>query len=100
MLGSSSREGQKQRKKSKYQVKYRKQKDRQGDNHGMSCLTKKLMFSWKKLKKGSGGAVSEGLEPGCRLRSDVERRGNRVSKNKPPAPESTDEKEMEVGKRK
>lgn len=50
----------------------------------MSRLTKKLMFSWKKLKKGSGGAVSEGLEPGCRLRNDVERRGNRVSKNNHP----------------
>lgn len=53
MLGSSRREGQMPGKKKtdkvriKYQGKYRKQKDKQDDNHG----SRKLTFSWKKLKK-------------------------------------------------
>lgn len=54
MLGSSIREGQMPRKKTdrvrtKYRSKYRKQKDKQDDNHG----SRKLTFSWKKLKKVS-----------------------------------------------
>lgn len=83
----------------KHQGKYRKQKDKQDDNHG----SRKLTFSWKKLKKVSQPRSNnfKGLEPGCRrLRNDVETRGNGVSKNKPPTPETRDEKEMEAGKRK
>lgn len=55
MSRSSRRERQVPRKKKtdrvrmKYQGKYRKQKDKQDNSHG----SKKLTFSWKKLKKVS-----------------------------------------------
>lgn len=61
-------------------------------------------MTWKQeayiqLEEAEGGVLSLGqnnfkrLEPGCRrLRHYVETRGNGGSKNKPPTPETRDEK--------